>query len=267
MQTINSFIKEITAAALNQLYPDASFEHDQVLVNETKPEFEGDYTIVLFPYLKLLKIKPGDLGKSLGDYLQDKYPEIEKYEIVAGFLNLTLADLFWLSSLNRIDNSLPKSVSSDDANKIMVEYSSPNTNKPLHFGHLRNNFVGWSVAEILKFAGNKVIKSNLINDRGIHICKSMIAWKRYAAGATPESTGKKGDHLVGDYYVKFNDVYVEEVKDLTSQGKTKEEAEKEAPILKEAQDLLFKWENGDQEVYHLWEKMNSWVYEDRKSVV
>lgn len=260
MLSIVAQIKTAAAQALNHLYPEANVTDEQILVNETKPEFTGDYTVVLFPFVKSLRQNPAVLGKAIGEYLVQNHPLFAAHDTVAGFLNLTIADaqLAGFLNLHYADQQFGRKES--NGKKVMIEYSSPNTNKPLHFGHLRNNFLGWSVSEILKANGYEVIKANLVNDRGIHICKSMIAWMRYADGATPESTGIKGDHLVGDYYVRFNDVYKQEIEVLTAQGKTKEEAEKEAPIMLEAQDLLRKWEAGDPEVYQLWEKMNSWVY-------
>ncbi len=255
-----TLIKQAATQSLNNLFGDASVSEGDILVNETKPEFTGAYTVVLFPLLKPLKTSPDALGESLGKHLTEHNDFITGYEVVKGFLNLSIADSFWIHFLQQhyTDNNFGKN---NNGNKtIMIEYSSPNTNKPLHFGHLRNNFLGWSVAEILKANGNKVIKANLVNDRGIHICKSMIAWQRFANGATPESTGIKGDHLVGDYYVKFNDVYKQEMETLIADGMDNTLAEREAPIFKEAQELLRKWEAGDKEVYALWEKMNSWVY-------
>jgi arginyl-tRNA synthetase len=260
MKAITQTIKSAAAKALNHLFPGQSFTPEAVLVNETKPEFTGDYTIVLFPFVKILKQKPVVLGQALGDYLIAENTFLQHFEVVSGFLNLTVSDSFWLQFLKDLPSAPDFGEMKKNERRVMVEYSSPNTNKPLHFGHLRNNFLGWSVAEILKANGNEVIRANLVNDRGIHICKSMIAWKRYGNGATPESTGIKGDHLVGDYYVRFNTVYKAECAALMAEGKDKETAEKEAPILKEAQELLRKWENGDKEVYRLWQTMNNWVY-------
>lgn len=260
MLSIVSQIKVAAAQALNHLFPEANATDESMTVNETKPEFTGDYTVVLFPFVKSLRQNPAVLGKAIGEYLVANNPIFTAHSTVAGFLNLTIADSYFASFLN--ENYSLKEFGKKESNgkKVMIEYSSPNTNKPLHFGHLRNNFLGWSVSEILKANGYEVIKANLVNDRGIHICKSMIAWMRYANGATPENTGIKGDHLVGDYYVKFNDVYKQEIADLIAQGKEKEVAEKEAPIMLEAQDLLRKWEAGDPEVYSLWQTMNNWVY-------
>src|SRR5690606_10072992 len=211
MQSIVAQIKIAAAQAFNHLYPEANVTDEQILVNETKPEFNGDYTVVLFPFVKSLRQNPAVLGQNLGGYLVANSPIFVAHETVAGFLNLSINDQFLTNFLNNHYNDRNFGRKESNGKRVMIEYSSPNTNKPLHFGHLRNNFLGWSVAEILKANGYDVIKANLVNDRGIHICKSMIAWMRYANGDTPESTGIKGDHLVGDYYVKFNDVYKAEV--------------------------------------------------------
>lgn len=258
--SLTALIKKATAQSLHQLFEENSISEENILVNETKPEFNGAYTIVLFPLIKPLKTSPDALGERLGKHLTEHNDFITGYEIVKGFLNLNIADNFWIQFLQQHYTQKDFGKNNNGNKTIMIEYSSPNTNKPLHFGHLRNNFLGWSVAEILKANGHNVIKANLVNDRGIHICKSMIAWQRFANGATPESTGVKGDHLVGDYYVKFNDVYKEEMKALMANGMDEAIAEREAPIFKDAQELLRKWENGDKDVYALWEKMNAWVY-------
>ncbi len=260
MQSIIQQIKAAAAVGLNHLFPEAKVTDEDILVNETKPEFKGEYTVVLFPFVKSLRQNPAALGQALGEYLVENNKLFVAHETVAGFLNLSVNDIYWESFLNTHHSNLLFGRKEADGSKVMIEYSSPNTNKPLHFGHLRNNFLGWSVSEILKATGTEVIKANLVNDRGIHICKSMIAWMRYADGATPESTDIKGDHLVGDYYVKFNDVYKEEIASLVAGGMDKDQAEKEAPIMKEAQELLRKWEAGDEAVYSLWQQMNSWVY-------
>jgi arginyl-tRNA synthetase len=260
--TIAAQIKQIAEQALKALFPEADVAPSMITVNQTKPEFTGDYTVVLFPFVKLLRQKPDELGKQLGDYLVTNNSSLfTSYDIVSGFLNLTVQDAYWASFLTKEYNNTAFGEKPKNGKRVMVEYSSPNTNKPLHFGHLRNIFLGYAMADVLKANGYDVIKANLINDRGIHICKSMIAWMRYANGATPQSTGTKGDHLVGDYYVKFNDIYKEEIKQLMADGMEEATAEKEAPIMKEAQDLLRKWEAGDKEVYTLWETMNGWVYE------
>ncbi len=260
--TIAAQIKQITEQALKHLFPEADIQASMITVNQTKPEFTGDYTIVLFPFVKLLRQKPDELGRQLGDHLVATHSNLfTSYDIVSGFLNLTVQDSFWATFLTKEYNNTAFGEKPKNGKKVMVEYSSPNTNKPLHFGHLRNIFLGYAMADVLKANGYDVVKANLINDRGIHICKSMIAWMRNANGATPQSTGIKGDHLVGDYYVAFNDIYKAEVKQLVEGGMEEAVAEKEAPIMKEAQELLRKWEAGDKEVYSLWETMNGWVYE------
>lgn len=258
--SFTAFIQSVVTGSLSELYQQEFTEKD-FQINETKPEFDGDYTIVLFALVKALKKSPEVLGKELGEHLLKKHSDFfSEFNVIKGFLNLEIADVQLIKVLqeNYKDEQFGKKSGSDK--KIMVEYSSPNTNKPLHLGHLRNNFLGWSVAEILKANGNEVIKTSIVNDRGIHICKSMIAWQLFADGATPESTGEKGDHLVGDYYVKFNDEYKKEVKELIGAGKSKEEAEKEAPIMKKTQQMLLDWEQGKPEVRALWSEMNGWVY-------
>ncbi|MEO0571262.1 MAG: arginine--tRNA ligase [Bacteroidota bacterium] len=228
----------------------------------TRKDFEGDVTVVVFPMLRWVKGNPAQIGVQIGEYLQDNVPEIAKFNVVKGFLNLVVADTFYLDFFSAIlhrEHFGYQSSNSKDA--IMVEYSSPNTNKPLHLGHIRNNLLGYSVAEILKAAGHKVYKTQIINDRGIHICKSMLAWQKFGNGETPESSGLKSDHLVGKYYVEFDKTYKTEIAQLVAEGKEKEIAEKEAPILMEAQEMLRKWESGDKEVVALWKKMNGWVYD------
>jgi arginyl-tRNA synthetase len=253
-------LKETTAASLLSLYQ-VNIQPDQVLVNATKPEFEGDYTIVLFAFVKQLGKSPELVGNELGAAMQKALPGIiTHYNIVKGFLNFTISNEYWFEFIKNLNpNALMPSMTTK--RKIMVEYSSPNTNKPLHLGHLRNNFLGWSIAEILKLQGHEVVKTCIVNDRGIHICKSMIAWQLFANGATPSSTNKKGDHFVGDYYVKYNDAFKAEVAGLVSGGMTQELAEKEASIFKAAQEMLLKWEQGDAATLDLWKKMNAWVYE------
>lgn len=258
--TFASHIKHHVATALSALFPDAEIHQQHITVNHTKAEYVGDYTIVLFPFVKQLRIKPDVLGTRVGEYLLNNFALFSAYELVGGFLNLSLGDKACADFLlNHFNNPVFGEQPKIDR-RVMVEYSSPNTNKPLHFGHLRNNFLGAAMAEILKAAGNQVVKANLINDRGIHICKSMIAWQKTANGATPESTGIKGDHLVGDYYVKFNDIYKAEIKRLMDAGMDEKTAEKDAPIMQEAQEMLRKWEAGDPETRLLWETMNGWVY-------
>ncbi len=252
-------LKQATADAIQAIYQ-VQIKSEQVLVNATKPEIEGDYTIVLFAFVKQLGKSPDELGNALGEAVMAKMPgTITAFNIVKGFLNFTISDQFWLDYIQATDTN--KLVTpTTDPKKIMVEYSSPNTNKPLHLGHLRNNFLGWSIAEILKLQGNNVVKTCIVNDRGIHICKSMIAWQLFANGATPETTNMKGDHFVGAYYVKYNDAYKAEIETLIIGGMSKEIAEQEAPIQKAAQAMLLKWEQGDAETMALWKRMNEWVY-------
>lgn len=253
-------IKPLVVKALQNISGHA-FKETDLTVSSTKPEFEGDYTIVLFSFIKQLKKSPEQLGAELGDELLKNDPAFFKaYNVIKGFLNLTIADSYWLEVLQSGYNNKQFGLSAANGQKVMVEYSSPNTNKPLHLGHLRNNFLGWSVAEILKAKGYEIIKSCIVNDRGIHICKSMIAWQLFANGSTPESANMKGDHFVGEYYVKFNDEYKKQVEELVAAGMTKELAEKEAPIMKGTQQMLLDWEEGKPEVIELWKTMNSWVY-------
>lgn len=254
-------IKEVTAAAIHQLYQ-AELAAGDVLVNATKPEFEGDYTVVLFAFVKQLKKSPDALGQELGQQIVSTNPDLfTAYNVIKGFLNLTVADAYWLQFINQQSSNTDFGYAKPNGEKVMVEYSSPNTNKPLHLGHLRNNFLGRSIAEILKANGNDVVKTCIVNDRGIHICKSMIAWQLFGNGATPASTHTKGDHFVGDYYVKFNDEYKRQVEELKARGKLDEEAEKTAPIMLATQRMLLDWEAGKPEVMELWRTMNSWVYE------
>lgn len=258
-----SFISYIQSAAINSLSKTSgqNFSEKDFQVNETKPEFEGDYTIVLFALLKPLKKSPDVLGKELGEQIIKDHPDFfSSYNVIKGFLNLTITDSQLTSLLKENYNNENFGKKIANHQKVMVEYSSPNTNKPLHLGHLRNNFLGWSVAEILKANGNEVIKTSIVNDRGIHICKSMLAWEMFANGETPDSTHEKGDHFVGDYYVKFNEEYKKEVATLVNAGSTKEEAEKEAPVMKKTQQMLLDWEQGNPGVRKLWKTMNSWVY-------
>jgi arginyl-tRNA synthetase len=253
-------LQKSTIESLTALFGRAFTEKD-FQVNQTKPEFEGDYTVVLFSLVKSLKLSPDDIGNKLGKHLVENNPSLFiQYNIIKGFLNLTVADGYWMDVLQKNYNDVCFGKKQMNGKKVMVEYSSPNTNKPLHLGHLRNNFLGWSVAEIFKASGYDVIKSCIVNDRGIHICKSMIAWQLFANGATPQSTHTKGDHFVGEYYVKFNDEYKKQVEELITAGKTKDEAEKEAPIMKATQQMLLDWEAGKPDTMELWQKMNSWVY-------
>ncbi len=244
--------------AVKELY---QVELPTVEFQPTRKDFEGDVTVVVFPMLRFVKGNPVQIGTQIGDYLQEHVSEVAKCNVVQGFLNIVIEDSYYLNFFNSIkdeaDYGYVKNASKD---AIMVEYSSPNTNKPLHLGHIRNNLLGYSVAEILKASGKKVYKTQIINDRGIHICKSMLAWQKFGEGETPESSGLKGDHLVGKYYVAFDKAYKEQIAELVEGGMEKEKAEKEAPILLEAQEMLRKWEAGDAEVVALWKKMNSWVY-------
>lgn len=254
-------IKPLIAAVLKDHYGFSTGETD-LTINTTKPEFEGDYTLVLFSYVKQLKKSPEQLGNEIGDALIKAHPQLfVAYNVIKGFLNLTISDDYWRQFLKTNYNNQQFGFGQSKNQKVMVEYSSPNTNKPLHLGHLRNIFLGWSIAEILNRSGYETVKSCVVNDRGIHICKSMIAWQLFANGATPESTATKGDHFVGEYYVKFNDAYKQQVDELVAKGMEKAIAEKEAPIMKATQQMLLDWEKGDKDVLALWNKMNGWVYD------
>ncbi len=242
----------------------ASFDIDlapeQISLEQTKKEFTGHATLVVFPYVRQTKKSPEQTAELLGAYLKANYPEIADYNVIKGFLNIVLADSFWLQVFEEQISAANFGVLPANGQRVMIEYSSPNTNKPLHLGHVRNNLLGYAVAEILKANGFEVIKANLVNDRGIHICKSMLAWQKFGNGETPESSGLKGDHLVGKYYVIFDKEYKKEIEALKAEGKTEEEAKKEAPLIKEAQAMLLKWEADDKEVKDLWKRMNEWVY-------
>ena len=235
-----------------------------VQLQETRPEFEGQLTLVVFPLLKMSHKKPEDTAQDIGQYLVSKVPDvISKFNVIKGFLNLTISSAQWIELLQSIqqDDSFGFIPVTDKSPLVMIEYSSPNTNKPLHLGHVRNNLLGWALANVMQANGNKVVKTNIVNDRGIHICKSMLAWLKYGNGETPESSGKKGDHLIGDYYVAFDKHYREQVKELVAQGMDEDVAKNEAPLMKEAHAMLVKWEQNDPEVRALWHKMNEWVYE------
>ena len=255
--------------AVKELYG-ADITENMVQLQKTKREFEGSLTLVVFPFLKISRQKPEATAEAIGNWLVENCEHVERFNVVKGFLNLVLAQQSWIKLLNAIsaDEHYGERKPGADAPLVMIEYSSPNTNKPLHLGHVRNNLLGWSLAQIMEANGNRVVKTNIVNDRGIHICKSMLAWLKWGNGETPETSGKKGDHLIGDYYVAFDKHYREEVKELEAkfkaEGMTDEEAEKkakdEAPLIKEAHDMLVKWEANDPEVRALWEKMNSWVY-------
>jgi arginyl-tRNA synthetase len=256
--TIEQTLTGKTKEALQALY---GVELDKVAFEKTNPDFEGDFTLVVFPFLKVSKKKPEDTATEIGTYLKENTSEIASFNVVKGFLNLVISDGYWLNYFKNINGkSLINATLPSDAPTVMVEYSSPNTNKPLHLGHVRNNLLGYSVSEILKAAGNNVVKVNLVNDRGIHICKSMLAWQKWGNGETPASSGLKGDHLVGKYYVEFDKHYKSEIESLVNQGKTKEEAEKQASLMLEIQEMLRKWESGDKATRELWEMMNGWVY-------
>jgi arginyl-tRNA synthetase len=236
---------------------------DKVEFQTTRKEFEGDITMVIFPLLKVVKSNPVELGNKIGNYLVENVAEVSRFNVVSGFLNIVISDQYYINFFNEIKEDAKYGfVAPNPADKaVMVEYSSPNTNKPLHLGHVRNNLLGYSVAEIIKASGKKVYKTQIINDRGIHICKSMLAWQKFGNGQTPESTGLKGDKLVGNYYVAFDKAYKAEIAQLMSDGKTEEEAKKLAPIILEAQEMLLKWEAGDEAVISLWKTMNQWVYD------
>ncbi len=259
--TLTEHLKSAAKEAIEHLYQIGLSDKD-IQINDTKPEFEGDYTLVLFAFLKQLKKSPDQLGNEIGGYLlKNNTGIISSFNIIKGFLNLTIDENYWLNFLQENFTNSAYGKTGHTGEKVMVEYSSPNTNKPIHLGHLRNNFLGWSIAEILKASGHEVVKTCIVNDRGIHICKSMIAWQLFSNGETPASTGKKGDHFVGDYYVKFNTEYKKQVEELIAGGVSKETAEKEAPIMKATQQMLLDWEAGVPEVKELWKMMNSWVYE------
>jgi arginyl-tRNA synthetase len=259
MSIVNK-IKDTVQLSIEQLYIQ-QVPADSITVNETKPEFEGDYTVVLFSFVKSLKKSPEQLGNELGEHLVKNYSGLfTGFNIIKGFLNLTIADSYWINFLQSNFNNSNFGHKPSNNKKVMVEYSSPNTNKPLHLGHLRNIFLGWSLAEIMKTSGYRVFKTCISNDRGIHICKSMVSWQLFGNGATPEGTGIKGDHLVGDYYVRFGSEHKKQMAELMEKGMTKEEADREAPIMKAAQQMLVDWEAGKPEVIELWKRMNSWVY-------
>src|SRR5476651_348516 len=247
-----NFIVESTLKAVKELYQ-VDITADAVSLQETRKEFEGQVTVVTFPFTRFSRKSPEQTGNDIGQYLKNELAAVADFNVIKGFLNISLSDDYWLTRF--YDEILPDdfAVFKPNGQKVMVEYSSPNTNKPLHLGHVRNNLLGFSVAEILAAAGYEVIKANLVNDRGIHICKSMLAWQLFGNGETPESSGMKGDHLVGKYYVKFDKEYKKQVEELKQQGQTEEEAKKNAPLIVQAQQMLEQWEAGDQEVISLWE--------------
>ena len=253
------FIQVKAAEAIKALYG-AEIKPSDLQVQVTRKEFEGDYTLVIFPLLRISHSSPENTGNAIGAWLQSNAPEIASYNSVKGFLNISFSALWWMELFAAIASDGNYGQLPQTGRRIMVEFSSPNTNKPLHLGHIRNNLLGDSVSRLLKACGNEVIKATLVNDRGIHICKSMLAWEKVGEGKTPENSGIKGDHLVGDCYVAFNDLYTKEVKELVASGMGEDEAKKEAPILKEAHDMLVKWEEGDKQVRDLWSMMNGWVF-------
>ena len=255
-------IMKAVQAVIEELYGQQVPEK-MVQLQETRAEFEGQLTLVVFPFLKMSKKAPEATAQEIGEKLVDKVPEvISKFNVIKGFLNLTINPAQWVELLESIQQNPTFGFTpvTEQSPLVMIEYSSPNTNKPLHLGHVRNNLLGWALANVMQANGNKVVKTNIVNDRGIHICKSMLAWLKYGNGETPETSGKKGDHLIGDYYVAFDKHYREEVKELVAKGMDEEQAKQEAPLIKEAHEMLVKWEQNDPEVRGLWKKMNEWVY-------
>ena len=259
---ITSKIMKAVQAAIEELYGQ-QIPEKMVQLQETRAEFEGQLTLVVFPFLKMSKKAPEATAQEIGECLVAKVPEvISKFNVIKGFLNLTINPAQWIELLESIQQNPTFGFTpvTEQSPLVMIEYSSPNTNKPLHLGHVRNNLLGWALANVMQANGNKVVKTNIVNDRGIHICKSMLAWLKYGNGETPETSGKKGDHLIGDYYVAFDKHYREQVKELVAQGMDEEQAKQEAPLIKEAHEMLVKWEQNDPEVRGLWKKMNEWVY-------
>ena len=255
-------LAQSVAKAIKQLYG-AEVSTEKIQLQKTRKEFEGDFTLVVFPFLALSKKRPEETAQEIGEQLKNSLPIISSFNVVKGFLNLAIAPSYWVELLKHIDSTekwgtIPVTEASP---LVMVEYSSPNTNKPLHLGHIRNNLLGYALSNIIAANGNKVVKTNIVNDRGIHICKSMLAWQKWGNGETPASSGKKGDHLIGDYYVAFDKHYKAELSELIEKGMSKEEAEAASPLMAEAREMLVKWEAGDKEVRALWEQMNGWVYE------
>ncbi|MDB5000899.1 MAG: arginine--tRNA ligase, partial [Mucilaginibacter sp.] len=254
------FIIEAVVKAIKDLYQTDIAAKD-VNLQETRKEFEGQVTLVTFPYTKVSRKGPEQTGTEIGEYLQNALPEIAAFNVVKGFLNISISDKFWINKLHNEILTDSFAIAQANGKRVMVEYSSPNTNKPLHLGHIRNNLLGFSLAEILGAAGYDVIKANLVNDRGIHICKSMLAWEEFGNGETPQSSGLKGDHLAGKYYVWFDKAYKQQIQELIEEGQTEEEAKKNAPLIKKAQEMLLQWEAGDEKVINLWKTMNGWVYD------
>lgn len=259
---IEEKIKLSVVKAVKELY-NIEVANSAIQLQNTRKDFDGDITLVVFPFTRFSKKNPEATAGEIGEYLQKEIDDVVGYNVVKGFLNLEISSRYWIEKLDEAgkDENYGIITAGDDAELVMVEYSSPNTNKPLHLGHIRNNLLGFSVSEIIKANGHKVVKTNIVNDRGIHICKSMLAWQKWGNGQTPQSAGKKGDHFVGELYVEFNSRFKEEVTELMAKGLSREEAEEKAPSLNEARQLLLKWEAGDEEVVGLWKNMNEWVYE------
>ena len=259
--SIDHILAQATAAAVKELYG-VDFPAEKIVPQTTKKEFEGNETIVVFPFLKASHKAPDVTAQEIGEHMLAHCDAVEKFNVIKGFLNITIKSSFWTGVLQHVAQTPDYgfTAATDDSQLVMIEYSSPNTNKPLHLGHVRNNLLGFSLSKIMEANGYKVVKTNIVNDRGIHICKSMLAWLKWGNGDTPESTGKKGDHLIGDFYVAFDKHYKAEIKELVEKGMSPEEAEKQAPLIQEAHDMLRRWEAGDPEVRALWEKMNNWVY-------
>ena len=259
---IETTLVQSVVEAIKSLYG-TEFNAEKIQLQKTRKEFEGDYTVVVFPFLALSKKRPEETAQEIGEYLKNNVEAISSFNVVKGFLNLSISPSYWVGLLNEIDNNEKWGITpvTEESPLVMVEYSSPNTNKPLHLGHIRNNLLGYALSNIIEANGNKVVKTNIVNDRGIHICKSMLAWQKWGEGETPASSGKKGDHLIGDYYVAFDKHYKAELNELMEKGMSKEEAEAASPLMAEAREMLVKWEAGDKEVRALWEKMNNWVYE------
>ena len=255
-------LAQSVAEAIKQLYG-AEVGTEKIQLQKTRKEFEGDFTLVVFPFLALSKKRPEETAQEIGEQLKNSLPIISSFNVVKGFLNLAIAPSYWVELLKHIDatDKWGTTPATEESPLVMVEYSSPNTNKPLHLGHIRNNLLGYALSNIIAANGNKVVKTNIVNDRGIHICKSMLAWQKWGNGETPENSGKKGDHLIGDYYVAFDKHYKAELSELIEKGMSKEEAEAASPLMAEAREMLVKWEAGDKEVRALWEQMNGWVYE------
>lgn len=259
--SIDKIIAEAVSRALKELY-NIDADATSIVPETTKKEFEGNLTIVVFPWVKAVRKAPAMVGQEIGEWLVANEPAVSRFNVINGFLNIVIEPGFWCSVLKHIENTPSYGISQANENSplYMVEYSSPNTNKPLHLGHVRNNLLGFSLAEILKACGNRVVKTNIVNDRGIHICKSMLAWKKWGEGATPESTGKKGDHLIGDFYVLFDKHFKAEINELMEKGMSEDEAKAASPLMNEAREMLVRWEQKDPEIRGLWEMMNSWVY-------